>query len=92
MGLTIVLVLVGAAVGFVLGYAVRASISLRRRAVARRRRRIVSDQRGAAGLIAPSGATATNQPHHDQHADASVVPDQSPVPFPGRAQKQQLKK
>ena len=92
MDFTIVLVLVGAAVGFVLGYAVRALISQRRRAAARHRRQIVSDQRGTAGLIAPNSTTATNQPHRDQHADASVVPDQSPVPFPSRVQKQQLKK
>jgi hypothetical protein len=92
MGLVVALVLAATVIGFALGYAVRASISQRRRAAARHRRQIVSDQRGAAGLIAPNSTTATNQPHHDQHSDASVVPDQSPVPFPSRVQKQQLKK
>jgi hypothetical protein len=92
MGLVVVLILAATAVGFALGYAVRASISQRRRAAARSRRQIVSDQRGAAGLIAPNGTTATGQFHDGQHSDASVVPDQSPVLYPNRVQKQELKK
>jgi hypothetical protein len=91
MGVIVALVLAATVVGFALGYAVRASISRRRRAAARRRQ-IVSDQRGAAGLIGPNGTPAMNQLHDGQHSDASVVPDQSPVPYPSRIQKQQLKK
>jgi hypothetical protein len=78
MVLTVVLVLVASAVGFVLGYAVRGVISRHRKV--RRRSEPVLDHGRAVSLVPPKGTSATRQFHHEQQPDAPVVPDQSPVP------------
>jgi len=91
MGHVIVLVLAGAAVGFVFGYAVRAAISRRRRAVARRRSQMIPDQGSTPSLVPPNNPYAAAQSDRGHHSDAPVVPDQSPVPYSNVVRRRGLK-